>query len=162
MHTICYKIIGYRINRYPEYGTGAIRDYSNDQNQAKRVNACIKCGASSGLTRGILHLNGAAARYRHPDIFDKPSQRGYVYHSQLEISGTPYKPFSMAGDSGAFVYQIDPPENSDKHDELLCIGMVVGGTSYGCTWVTPIKPILKAFNVSMCTFTPEETRIWID
>lgn len=146
------------MERLPEYSTGKTRDYSNGQNQVKRVNTCMKCGARSGLTRGLLRLNELAAQSRDPQMYltNPPSQIICPYLSQLEISGTAEKPFAMNGDSGAFVYQIDPPSDLERDDKLYCIGMVVGGTSYGSTVVTPIKPVLEALNASIRAFPPEE------
>lgn len=142
------------MKRLPEYSTGEIRDYSNGQYHVERVNTCMKCGAGNGLTRGLLRLNGLAARWRDPT--KPPPQSVCRYSSQLDISGTLEKPFAVKGDSGAFVYQIDPPSDLEGDDKLYCIEMVVGGTSYGSAVVTPIKPVLEALNASMRAFPPEE------
>jgi hypothetical protein len=70
--------------------------------------------------------------------------------------GTPQKAFAAAGDSGALVFQVDPPPTDDGDDQLVCIGMVVGGTSYYTTAVTPIVPVLEALNVKMHVFPQEQ------
>lgn len=145
------------MQRLPEYGTGATRDYSNGMEQVQRWNPCIKCGARSGLTSGSISLNGLAARYRHCDInfTNPPSQSVYPYLKQLEIHGISKRSFALEGDSGSLVFQVDSPGDLKEDDKLFCIGMVVGGTSHGSTVVTPINAILEALNARMCAFPQE-------
>ncbi|XP_062581291.1 uncharacterized protein LOC134243087 [Saccostrea cucullata] len=146
---------GFRKERTPEYSTGATRDYLKPQ--SKRTNSCIKIGARSGLTKGTLKLSGMAARCRGVDLHltNPPTGRPCDYLSQLEIMGTPLQQFAAAGDSGALVFQIDPPNSEEEDDHLYCIGMVVGGTSFHSTVVTPIEPILRLLNVNMKVFHQE-------
>ncbi|XP_056002635.1 uncharacterized protein LOC125659834 isoform X2 [Ostrea edulis] len=144
--------LGFTLEKLPEYSKGATRDYRKEQKN--RMNSCIKCGTGSGLTRGLLRLNGLAGRCRDTtfSLTNPPSQSQSTYLSQLEIVGTPQKAFAAAGDSGALVFQVDPPATEDGDDQLVCIGMVVGGTSYYTTVVTPIEPVLEALNVKMHVF----------
>ncbi|XP_062618669.1 uncharacterized protein LOC134280282 [Saccostrea cucullata] len=146
---------GFSLENIPEYSTGATRDYC--RTHTKRTNLCIKCGARSGLTKGSLSVNGMAARCRdaHLCLTNPPSQNAQVYLSQLENTGIPPKPFALQGDSGALVFQVDPRNNEDGDDHLFCIGMVVGGTSYYTTVVTPIEPILESLNVKLHVFQQE-------
>ncbi|XP_053391114.1 uncharacterized protein LOC128553939 [Mercenaria mercenaria] len=63
----------------------------------------------------------------------------FELHGQLSVTS---KTFADKGDSGA-------PVLTRRHDgEIVCVGMVTGGTSFGDTVVTPIRPILKALKVS--------------
>ncbi|XP_053398673.1 uncharacterized protein LOC128556872 [Mercenaria mercenaria] len=64
---------------------------------------------------------------------------GFELHGQLMVNS---EAFADKGDSGAPVF-------TKRHDgEIVCVGLVTGGTSYGATVVTPIEPILKALKVS--------------
>ncbi|XP_062588287.1 uncharacterized protein LOC134249951 [Saccostrea cucullata] len=147
--------VGFSLKNIPEYSTGNTRDYLKEQ--TKRTNLCIKCGARSGLTKGTLCVSGMAARCRDVrlNLTNPPTQNTCLYLSQLEIFGIPQKPFAVSGDSGALVFQVDPRNSAEEDDQLYCIGMIVGGTSYYSTVVIPIEPILKVFNVKMQTFPVE-------
>ncbi|XP_062578680.1 uncharacterized protein LOC134240617 [Saccostrea cucullata] len=143
------SILGFSKEKPPEYDTDEIRDYRNNKHVNERGNACCKSGTSSGFTKGYLKLNGLAVKYHDPSIpfSNSPSFCGFHYYSQLEINHLKgLKDFAQAGDSGALVFQIDP-QGCDKDDKLVCIGMVVGGTSFGTTVVTPIASVLDELKV---------------
>jgi hypothetical protein len=118
---------------------------------------CVKWGAKSGFTRGMLRLAGAAVRWADEpyDIGNPSSPSSVMYYNQLEIQGIGC-PFALPGDSGALVFQLDPAQTEGEEHQLHCIGMVVGGTSTGTTLITPIRPILQALNVKMHKFSSEQ------
>ncbi|XP_062599451.1 uncharacterized protein LOC134260949 [Saccostrea cucullata] len=147
---------GFNIENLPEYSEGTIRDY-RQEHFAHLRDPCFKWGAKTGFTKGALRLNGISVRWTD-DVIDlgKPSsQCSYVYHSQLECLGTGTS-FALPGDSGAFVFQLDPMATKEDQHRFHCIGMIVGGTSDFKTIVTPIGPILEAFNVKMHAFPQEK------
>lgn len=145
---------GYSLDNLPEYSTGDIRD---SEKAARKMLPCVKWGAKTGFTKGLLCLKGTAARWiekpiSHTNLF---SQTSIMYYNQLEIEGMSSTSFALPGDSGALVFQIDPAETEKENHQLYCIGMVVGGVPKVNTIVTPIQPILDAFQVQMHKFTPE-------
>ncbi|XP_062595933.1 uncharacterized protein LOC134257316 [Saccostrea cucullata] len=148
--------VGFSLENLPEYASGSTRDYRKEN--TKRTNLCIKFGARSGLTKGFLCVNGMTARCRDEQMYltNPASGSTCLYRSQLEFGGIATKPFAVEGDSGALVFQVDPKSSEEEDDKLFCIGMVVGGTSYCTTVVTPIESILESLNVKMHVF-PEES-----
>lgn len=119
---------------------------------------CVKSGHITGFTKGMLGLEGAAVRWINDLIYldNLSSQRSIMFYKQLEIQRVGEKPFADQGDSGAFVFQLDPAQKEDEDHMLHCICMVVGGTSAGYTIATPIEPILGTFNVYMHKFPNEK------
>lgn len=102
----------------------------------------VKCGAVTGLTHGVLALDGGIFRMenqemRMPGIQAQHSQRIVMYRQYLVESVENY-PFFQMGDSGSLVFM-------HHGRDLKCIGMAIGNTSYGGCIVTPIEAILEAF-----------------
>jgi hypothetical protein len=63
----------------------------------------------------------------------------YKFDEQIEIDAPAGSPFADGGDSGALVY--------DEHDRA--VGIVIGGNGMTRTYVTPIRRILKEFEVGL-------------
>ncbi|XP_033731478.1 uncharacterized protein LOC117321117 [Pecten maximus] len=86
-------------------------------------------GSSSDITRGVLHTYGVSL-----------ASGATAMNNQCVFRSTyPTKtPFAM-DDSGSGVFTIYPGT-----DELVCIGMAIGITSYADVVVTPIGAILEA------------------
>ncbi|XP_062602796.1 uncharacterized protein LOC134264521 [Saccostrea cucullata] len=144
------KESGYSLEMLPEYDNAAIRDFR--QEQTNRWNTCVKFGASTGLTRGTLCLNGICVKWTDDFITlgNLNSVCDILYFKQLQIQGHQNLSFAQPGDSGALVFQVDSDDTNGQR--LVCIGMVVGGTSDNKTVVTPIVPILNALKVQMHQF----------
>ncbi|XP_052764648.1 uncharacterized protein LOC128206313 [Mya arenaria] len=103
---------------------------------------CCKYGSATSFTSGKINSdfdNDGFLSIKERKIDElKP----FVLHKQYEINAfSKDKPFANFGDSGAFVYCWR------STDDLVCVGMIVGGTSDGKTVVTPINSILKTLGV---------------
>ncbi|XP_062575472.1 uncharacterized protein LOC134237379 [Saccostrea cucullata] len=146
--------MGYGEEKPLLYSSGAYRDYRLNKEHDERNNTCIKVGANTGLTRGLLTVNGITAKYLHGTIIGEPNTPpGEDYYAQLEITGPGNMVFSQGGDSGALVFQVDPPKEKGGNDNLVCIGMIVGGTSYHSTVATPICAVLEKLKVQLKKFS---------
>ena len=99
----------------------------------------IKVGARTGLTRGCLYSHGLYARQQN-DIAGSQSPELY---NQLEVipDGDSAKFFDL-GDSGALVFM----HLNDQ--DLYCVGLAVGCTSYGSCIVTPIESVFKELGLA--------------
>ncbi|XP_062587312.1 uncharacterized protein LOC134248945 [Saccostrea cucullata] len=153
--------LGFSKEKPPEYDTDEIRDYRGNKIWTERRNRCCKSGQSSQFTQGCLKLNGFSGKYLESiELLSNPSaSSGFYYYSQLEINHIKgLKDFAQPGDSGALVFQIDSQE-CDKDDKLVCIGMVVGGTSIDTTVVTPIASVLEELNVKLLPLKSEAMEI---
>ncbi|XP_056006439.1 uncharacterized protein LOC125659827 isoform X4 [Ostrea edulis] len=146
---------GYSIDNLPEYSTADIRD---SEEAGRLMLPCVKWGAKTGFTRGMLRLAGTAVRWTNESINlgNPSSQCSFIFNKQLEIQGIGGTSFALPGDSGALVFQLDPAKKENEDHQLHCIGMVVGGISAGKTIVTPIRPILEALNVKLHKFSQEK------
>ena len=77
-------------------------------------------------------------------------KQDYWVKQQYEVIQWGTSPFASSGDSGSLVFILN------EEEELVCIGMVIGGTSYQTAIVTPIEAVLDAFGLQssqMHTFT---------
>jgi hypothetical protein len=63
----------------------------------------------------------------------------YKFDEQIEIESPAALPFADGGDSGALVYD----------DQDRAVGIVIGGNGSTRTYVTPIRRILKEFEVTL-------------
>ncbi|WAR16107.1 hypothetical protein MAR_030701 [Mya arenaria] len=103
---------------------------------------CCKYGSATTFTSGEISID--FDNYGLLSIkemkFDK--LKPIVLHKQYEIAPlSENMPFADFGDSGAFVYCWR------STCDLVCVGMIVGGTSNGTTVVTPFNSILKQLGV---------------
>ncbi|XP_062576817.1 uncharacterized protein LOC134238711 [Saccostrea cucullata] len=143
---------GYNIEEPLEYSDGSVRDFCENHSAYLRY-PCFKIGAKTGFTRGKLHLNGISVKcFTDPiDVSHTTTPTTVKYYHQLEILGEGAS-FSLPGDSGALVFQLDSPATKGEQYRIHCIGMIVGATSDFKTVVTPIGPILKTLGVKMYKF----------
>ncbi|XP_061169377.1 uncharacterized protein LOC133178672 [Saccostrea echinata] len=136
---------GFSKNNPPEYKSGEIRDLRGQLSGLHRFKTCIKVGSSSGLTKGVLHLNSACVRRQSYTLTGQT--QNVVIHNQLEICPQADHFFATSGDSGALVFQIEPGISS-ADDKLICIGMIIGVNSYGYCLATPINEVLERLPIS--------------
>ena len=122
----------------------------------QRNHLVVKFGIASGLTSSQVRLNSMHARVYHDSLSfethgnDMNWRQEFMLFNQYEVHSSTRQPFCEPGDSGSFVFNVT--ENS----ELECIGMVIGRSSSGSCIMTPIKEVLKAFNLPE-TLTSFET-----
>lgn len=110
----------------------------HDFEEIKHPCTVVKYGAETRHTVGILRSCGSAVHKRSPsfNLNDKVQ-----LHQQLEILAIKDgRPFAAEGDSGALVFLFS--RTGDKTC-IRALGLLVGGTTYGSTIVTPIWAVLK-------------------
>lgn len=109
----------------------------------------FKYGSTTGKTSGKLLKQSPVITVR---LLADQFPANLVMHNQLEIKGI-NEVFADLGDSGASVL-ID-----EHNEELFCVGIVEGITSYDITIVTPIGPVLEKLNVpSLKCFDADQIR----
>ncbi|XP_062598499.1 uncharacterized protein LOC134259920 [Saccostrea cucullata] len=101
----------------------------------------IKFGASTGFTIGDLYFNRVHARFMNQHISFYGTDIGPIMCNQIEIRNLPQGDFFSMGDSGSFVFCINPNKT------LSCIGMAIGLSPSGSCLVTPIDRILQSFGL---------------
>ena len=107
-----------------------------------RRNDVIKIGSQSGLTRGSLYLNGVYVRTNNREMV-LPDEKKVEFFNQMEIqSHYGSKAFFELGDSGSLVFM------PLKNNELHCIGLAIGKTSYLSCIVTPIDEVLRRLELN--------------
>ncbi|XP_069118036.1 uncharacterized protein [Argopecten irradians] len=121
----------------PEYNDGAT---TIGMSPAYPVsNMVVQFGATTHLTKGNIIVYGAQVRPR-TEIFNRAPFSPTCYNGLYEVEPTKTSNvFSEPGDSGAAVFMLDKTE-------LGCLGMTIGGTSFGNSFVTPIKPLLDVLS----------------
>lgn len=113
---------------------------SGEELRRNRDKVVLKFGSQTGLTRGIIELEGTylkpfSRKMKHETI-------GNVeMFNQIEVrSYRDPEPFFLLGDSGSLVFiRID--------DELRCIGLAIGLTNYHSCIVTPIDKVLESLQL---------------
>ncbi|XP_062578852.1 uncharacterized protein LOC134240788 [Saccostrea cucullata] len=106
-----------------------------------RLDSVIKYGSQSGFTIGNLYFDGAHIRFLNESL-GLPDQINIVsMYNQIEIQSLPHGAFFEVGDSGAFVFCINPDKT------LSCLGMAIGLTTRGSCLVTPMVRILDSFGL---------------
>ena len=102
----------------------------------------VKYGATTGHTFGTVRLFGPAV-HAHTTSFI-PEQDKVQLHQQLEVfSPSPSDlKFSDEGDSGSLVFL-----QSDQN--IRALGLLVGGTTYGTTIVTPMWAVLSKLDLPL-------------
>ncbi|KAL3888759.1 hypothetical protein ACJMK2_001119 [Sinanodonta woodiana] len=117
----------------------------------------VKFGATTGITRGLLaHTSLFVKRSHVPNLAFKD-----VMYNQMEVKPLEgFDGFAQKGDSGSLVLMA----HKGNRNKLVAVGMVVGGTTYNTTVVTPILKVLKEFNLPNTCFktfrhcpSPKET-----
>ncbi|XP_061193967.1 uncharacterized protein LOC133202208 [Saccostrea echinata] len=105
-----------------------------------KLDSVVKYGSKTGFTIGNLYFNGSHIRFVD-DIGELPDKTPVCMCNQIEIQSLPHGTFFEPGDSGAFVFCINPDKT------LSCIGMAIGSTSKGSCLVTPMVRILDSFGL---------------
>ncbi|XP_061193842.1 uncharacterized protein LOC133202077 [Saccostrea echinata] len=105
-----------------------------------KLDSVIKYGSKTGFTIGSLYFNGAHIRFVN-ETGELPDKTPVHMCNQIEIQSLPHGIFFEPGDSGAFVFCINPDKT------LSCIGMAIGSTSKGSCFVTPMVRILDSFGL---------------
>lgn len=129
------------MNNPPHFSTGKIMPQMDEPSIGHMV---VKCGSVTGLTHGLLALDGGIFRLengelRLPGLLGQLCQKRIIMYRQYLVESINNLQFFNLGDSGSLVFMHD----DDK--SLKCIGMAVGMTTHGGCIVTPIEAILKAF-----------------
>ena len=110
---------------------------TRDELRENRRTGVIKVGSQSGLTRGSLYLTETFVRVSNRDMV-LPGGDKVEFYTQMEIqSYAGSKAFFELGDSGSLVFM------PLKNNELHCIGLAIGKTSYSSCLVTPINAVLE-------------------
>ncbi|XP_052764628.1 uncharacterized protein LOC128206300 [Mya arenaria] len=103
---------------------------------------CCKYGSATSFTSGEISSDFDNDGLLSIKEMKFDELKPLVLHKQYEIKALSMdKSFADFGDSGAFVYCWR------STDDLVCVGMIVGGTSYDTTVITPINSILKTLGV---------------
>lgn len=134
-----FILTGFTEDNPPHFSSGKILPQMDEPRIGHMV---VKCGATTGLTHGLLALDGSIFRMENQEMrLPEPpahhSPRIVMYRQYLVESLKNCKFFKM-GDSGSLVFMHD-------RGDLKCIGMAIGSTSYDGCIVTPIEAILEAF-----------------
>lgn len=109
---------------------------------ANRRNDVIKVGSKTGITRGSLYLTDTFVRLSNPGMVAK-SGEALAFFNQMEV----FNPgFFLPGDSGALVFM------PLKDDELHCMGLAIGHTSYSSCLVTPIEHVFEKLRLDSKSF----------
>ncbi|XP_053378529.1 uncharacterized protein LOC123527103 [Mercenaria mercenaria] len=121
----------------------------------------IKFGPVTDKTTGRFELETHTTCVRTISEYWDYDQFRITLNNQLCVKSTDSngqpKPFAAKGDSGSLVFI------KDSCGELVSVGIVEGGTSYGATIVTPIKPILQRIGVhSIKSFEKEKIEQKLD
>ncbi|XP_061180638.1 uncharacterized protein LOC133189251 [Saccostrea echinata] len=145
LFTARLKNCGFSRATFPRYISGTPLDLREDEDRESHLlKKYLKCGTTTGLTMGYLHLDLFRGRLRDCRFSKSTKNLQHKYYQkQLIIEG---ENFSMGGDSGSFVFQV-------REDHILdCIGMLVGRCGKYRRAVTPIIPVLNALNASLIPF----------
>lgn len=112
----------------------------------------MKCGASTGITVGMLCADGIYVRLENiPMHFYGDSQTKFEMYNQYDVHAVERHKLFKIGDSGAIVLE-------GLGQNLKVVGMAIGETSYGSAIVTPIKNILRELELpenSIASFRPK-------
>ncbi|XP_056006936.1 uncharacterized protein LOC130050717 [Ostrea edulis] len=104
-----------------------------------KLDSVVKYGVETGLTIGDLYHSGVHVRLISDTLKLPDSSRSAIMCDQIEIQNFPQGQFFECGDSGSFVFCINP-------DKILsCLGMAVGlSLPQKTCLVTPIDRILRS------------------
>ncbi|XP_056007405.1 uncharacterized protein LOC125666233 [Ostrea edulis] len=107
------------------------------EKSSNESDSVVKYGAVTGFTIGNLYSNRVHARFVQESL-NLPGNLHYaVMCDQIEIQNLPQGQFFKVGDSGSFVFCINPDKT------LSCLGMAVGLSTRNSCLVTPIGRILE-------------------
>ncbi|KAJ8304764.1 hypothetical protein KUTeg_018347 [Tegillarca granosa] len=129
-------VVGYSENNPPCFDSKQINPSPPSRCQV------IKCGATTGLTMGMLCGEGIYARMENIHMrFGGNSQIHFEFYNQYDVFSLQHHAFFKSGDSGSIVL-VGLGQN------LGAVGMAIGQTTYGSSIVTPIEDILKKLELS--------------
>lgn len=143
---ILYQVVlfieGYDLQKPPLYSSGDIVAHIDNGMKGHQL---IKFGATTGLTRGLLAVDGCHVRVENKElkleetVYGNKVSKTFEMYNQHEIESVGNKIFFQEGDSGAFVYMLC----DNNPEDLRCIGMAIGITSYRSCIMTPILNVLQ-------------------
>ncbi|XP_056007787.1 uncharacterized protein LOC125666670 isoform X4 [Ostrea edulis] len=102
-----------------------------------KLDSVVKYGAVTGFTIGNLYHSPVHVRFVQESLNLPGNLHSAIMCDQIEIRNLPHGQFFVCGDSGSFVFCINPDKT------LSCLGMAVGLTSRESCLVTPIGRILE-------------------
>ena len=107
----------------------------------------LKIGSRTGLTKGKLYSYGTCVR-RHP--MRNTDECKFEFYNQIEVVPfTESMKFFDLGDSGSLLFMLL------NDNELYCVGLAIGCTSYGSCIVTPIEYFFKKLQLPQKFFVPK-------
>ncbi|XP_056007393.1 uncharacterized protein LOC125666144 isoform X3 [Ostrea edulis] len=101
-----------------------------------KLDSVVKYGAVTGFTIGNLYHSPVHVRFVQENLNLPGNLHSAVMCDQIEIQNLPQGQFFKVGDSGSFVFCINPDKT------LSCLGMAVGLSTRESCLVTPIGRIL--------------------
>lgn len=108
---------------------------------ANRRSDLIKVGSQTGVTRGMLYLTDTFVRISNREMI-LPGGEKLEFYNQIEVQSLGgSSAFFDLGDSGALVFM------PLKDDELHCMGLAIGRTTYFSCLVTPIENVFKELHL---------------
>lgn len=135
---------GFSMHNPPHFSTGKIMSRMDEPSIGHMV---VKCGTITGLTHGLLAVDGGIFRLENQEL-RLASLQGQNFPERITMYGQYLVEFIKnheffdLGDSGSLVFM------HDEDKSLKCVGMAVGKTSHGGCIVTPIEAILEAFGIN--------------
>jgi hypothetical protein len=102
-----------------------------------KSDSVVKYGAKTGFTIGNLYHSPVHVRFVQESLKLPGNSHCAVMCDQIEIQNLPQGDFFELGDSGSFVFCINPDKS------LSCLGMAVGLSTRSTCLVTPIDRILQ-------------------
>ncbi|XP_021369415.1 uncharacterized protein LOC110460688 [Mizuhopecten yessoensis] len=127
----------------PRFESGDIHVYSDKFDTDLRIN---KFGATTHATRGVISSDGTFARPLTTDLELQGQPDVCVMKNQMEVySLQGHSNFLLPGDSGSGVFVVNKLPTGEQN--LTCIGLAIGSTSYGSAVVTPIAAVLDALGL---------------
>ena len=135
---------GFSMHNPPHFSTGKIMSQMDEPSIGHMV---VKCGTITGLTHGLLAVDGGIFRLENQELRLAGLQgqnfpERITMYGQYLVEFIKNHEFFDLGDSGSLVFM------HDEDKSLKCVGMAVGKTSHGGCIVTPIEAILEAFGIN--------------
>ncbi|XP_060063205.1 uncharacterized protein LOC132543703 [Ylistrum balloti] len=136
------------VRDHPTFASGKQADvkYLDNDCSPESPIRCMKLGAGSGLSVGLLTWTSGQARTSDSDKLGikKDSSHKYTFKGQYVISGLKGKQFFEEGDSGSAVF-VMIKRNKHYYPDA-CLGIAIGFAETK-TFVTPIGNILEALKL---------------
>lgn len=132
---------------FPDFKDGSRTPISYDSGKTADISRLgfsdvCKFGSMTDLTSGSVVMDAATLSVRTYEKYTVSNDYDVKLHNLIEIRPkTDISSFAEQGDSGALVFC----EGENK--QLLCVGVVEGGTSNNTCVIIPISPILEQLNL---------------